>query len=130
MYPGFCRIPFFYFGVGSDTGIYTYSKRVGMRWRQVSSWYHCERMRQGWDLENFTFASFTSVYLGWGSRLIIVALQVEAVKIYVASVEALKQKERQGETQFTTKTEVPSPLNIMYCNLFWNSTYLWSNSGF
>ncbi len=26
-------------------------------------------------------------------------------------MEALKKKERQGETQFTTKTEVPPPLN-------------------
>jgi hypothetical protein len=32
------------------------------------------------------------------------------VKIYAAAtVEALKKKERQGETQFTTKTEVPHP---------------------
>jgi hypothetical protein len=29
------------------------------------------------------------------------------VKIYAARVEALKKKERQGETEFTTKTEVP-----------------------
>jgi hypothetical protein len=30
------------------------------------------------------------------------------VKIYAARVEALKKKkERKGETQFTTKTEVP-----------------------
>jgi hypothetical protein len=31
------------------------------------------------------------------------------VKIYAATVEALKKKERQGETEFT-KTEVPPPL--------------------
>jgi hypothetical protein len=31
------------------------------------------------------------------------------VKIYAATVKALKKKERQGETQFTTKTEVPHP---------------------
>jgi hypothetical protein len=31
------------------------------------------------------------------------------VKIYAATVEALKKKERQGETQFTTKTEVSLP---------------------
>jgi hypothetical protein len=37
------------------------------------------------------------------SRLNIVAvLQVRAVKIYVAAVEALMKKERQDETQFTT----------------------------
>jgi hypothetical protein len=46
-----------------------------------------------------------------GSRLIIVALKVGAVKIYGATLEALKKKERQGETQFTTKTEVHAPLN-------------------
>jgi hypothetical protein len=46
-----------------------------------------------------------------GSRLIIVALQIGAVKIYAATVEALKKKERQGDTQFTTETEVPPPLN-------------------
>jgi hypothetical protein len=33
------------------------------------------------------------------------------VEIYATTVEALKKKERQGETQFTTKTEVPPPLN-------------------
>jgi hypothetical protein len=33
------------------------------------------------------------------------------VKIYAATVKALKKKERQGETQLTTKTEVPPPLN-------------------
>jgi hypothetical protein len=33
------------------------------------------------------------------------------VKVYAASVEALKKKEREGETEFTTKTEVPPPLN-------------------
>jgi hypothetical protein len=38
-----------------------------------------------------------------GSRLIIVVVQVGAVKIYVAGVEALKKKERGDETQFTTK---------------------------
>jgi hypothetical protein len=31
------------------------------------------------------------------------------VKIYAATVEALKKKERQGETHFTTETEVPHP---------------------
>jgi hypothetical protein len=45
------------------------------------------------------------------SRLIIVALQIRAVNIYAATVEALKKTETQGETQFTTKTEVPPPLN-------------------
>jgi hypothetical protein len=33
------------------------------------------------------------------------------MKIYAAAVEALKKEERQGETQFTTKTKAPHPLN-------------------
>jgi hypothetical protein len=41
----------------------------------------------------------------------IVGLQVGAVKIYAATVKALKKKERQSENQFATKTEVPPPLN-------------------
>jgi hypothetical protein len=36
-------------------------------------------------------------------RVIIVVVQVGAVKIYVAAVEAFKKKERQDETQFTTQ---------------------------
>jgi hypothetical protein len=40
-----------------------------------------------------------------GSRVIIVVVQVGAVKIYVAAVEALKKNERQDETHFTTKID-------------------------
>jgi hypothetical protein len=40
-----------------------------------------------------------SAFNAQGSRGIIVAVQVGAVKIYVAGVEALRKKERQGETQ-------------------------------
>jgi hypothetical protein len=38
-----------------------------------------------------------------GSGVIILLVLVRAVKIYVAAVEALEKKERQYETQFTTK---------------------------
>jgi hypothetical protein len=38
-----------------------------------------------------------------GSRLIIVVVHLGAVQIYVAAVEVLRKKERQDETQFTTK---------------------------
>jgi len=41
-----------------------------------------------------------------GSRLLIVVVQVRAVKIYVAAVEALRKKERHDETPFTTKLMV------------------------
>jgi len=48
-----------------------------------------------------------SAFNAQGSRLIIVALQVGAVKMYAATVAALKKKERHGETQLTIKTDVP-----------------------
>jgi hypothetical protein len=62
-------------------------------------------------------------------RLIIVVVQLGAVKIYVAAVEALTKKERQGETQFTTKIDgflsfIP-PLNannVLFCMFFFNVT--------
>ncbi len=52
------------------------------------------------------------------STPIIVALQVGAVKIYAATVKALKNKGKTGETQFITKTEVPPPLNANVFNFF------------
>ncbi len=36
----------------------------------------------------------------------MIIVQVGAVKIYVAAVEALKKKEREDETQFPTKNTV------------------------
>jgi hypothetical protein len=47
------------------------------------------------------------------SRIILVVVQVEAIKIHVAAVEALKKKERWDETQIITKFmvfQVPNPL--------------------
>jgi hypothetical protein len=35
----------------------------------------------------------------------MVVVQLGAVKIYVAAVEAIRKKERKDETQFTTKTD-------------------------
>jgi hypothetical protein len=40
------------------------------------------------------------------------------VKIFAATVEALKKKERQGETEFTTKTE-PPPAPTLNANAFY-----------
>ncbi len=39
-----------------------------------------------------------------GSKVIIVVVQVGAVQLYVAAVQALRKKETQDETQFTTKS--------------------------
>jgi hypothetical protein len=46
-----------------------------------------------------------SAFNAQGSRLIIVVVQVRAVKTYAAAVKALGKKERQDETQFTTKID-------------------------
>jgi hypothetical protein len=42
-------------------------------------------------------------FIAQGLRVIIVVVQVGAMKIYVAAVEGLTEKERQDETQFTIK---------------------------
>jgi hypothetical protein len=52
-----------------------------------------------------------------GSRLIIVVVQVGAVKIYVAAVQALRKKgrkETQDEIQFTIKIGVKASLGPSY----------------
>ncbi len=45
----------------------------------------------------------------------MVIVQVGAVKIYVLAVEALREKERGEETQFTTKIDGKT---ILYLNYF------------
>jgi len=54
-------------------------------------------------LLNLSMKCWNSAFNAQGSRVIIVVVQVGAVKIYVATVEALRTKERQDEPQFTTK---------------------------
>ncbi len=49
-----------------------------------------------------------------GLRVIIVVVQVGAEKIYVAALEALGEKERQDETQFTTKIAKKTNLGPNY----------------
>jgi hypothetical protein len=46
---------------------------------------------------------YNSAFNAQGSRGILLAVQVGAVKIYVALVKALGKKEREGETQETIK---------------------------
>jgi hypothetical protein len=46
---------------------------------------------------------WNSALIAQGSRVIIVVVQVGAVKIYLTVVQALRKKETQDETQFTTK---------------------------
>jgi hypothetical protein len=60
---------------------------------------------------------WNSAFNAQGLRLIIVVVQGGAVKIYVASVEALRKKERQDETQFTTKIGGKTSLGPNYFTL-------------
>jgi hypothetical protein len=56
---------------------------------------------------------WNSAFNAQGSRLTIIVVHLGAVKIYVAGVEALRKKERQDETKFTTKIDcfwVSSPV--------------------
>jgi hypothetical protein len=56
-------------------------------------------------LLNLSMKCWNTAFNAQGSRVIIVVVQVGAVKIYVAAVEALRKKEIQDETQFTTKID-------------------------
>jgi hypothetical protein len=47
-------------------------------------------------------------------RGIVVVIQVGAVKIYVAAVQSLREKERGDETQFTTKISGKTSLGPSY----------------
>jgi hypothetical protein len=77
-----------------------------------------------------------SAFNAQGSSLIIAVVQLGAVKIYVAAVEALRRKERQDETQFTTKIYgflrfIPRlNANVLFCSFFFFSPCVRPNSGF
>jgi hypothetical protein len=55
-----------------------------------------------------------SAFNAQGSRLIIVVVQVRAVKTYAAAVEALWKKKRQDETLFTAKIGEKTNLSPSY----------------
>jgi hypothetical protein len=57
---------------------------------------------------------WNSAFNAQGSRVIIVLVQVGAVKIYVAAVQALGREERQDETQSTTKIGGKTSLGPSY----------------
>jgi hypothetical protein len=57
---------------------------------------------------------WNSAFDAQGWRIVIVVLQVGAVKIHVSAVEALRQKERQDETQFTIKIAGKTSLGPNY----------------
>jgi hypothetical protein len=57
---------------------------------------------------------WNSTFNAQGSRVIIIIVQVGAVKIYVAAVKALEKNETQDETQFTTKIGGKTSLGPSY----------------
>jgi len=57
---------------------------------------------------------WNSAFNAQGCRLIILVVQVGAVKIYVAAVQALRKNEAQDETQFTTKIGGKTSLGPSY----------------
>jgi len=65
-------------------------------------------------LLNLGMKCWNSAFNAQGSRVIIVVVQVEAVKISVAAVEALRKKKRQDEIQFTTKIGGKTHLGANY----------------
>jgi predicted oxidoreductase (fatty acid repression mutant protein) len=54
-------------------------------------------------LLNLKMKCWNSTFNAQGLRVIIVVVQVEQWKLYVAAVEALRKKEMQDETQSSTK---------------------------
>ncbi len=57
---------------------------------------------------------WNSAFNAQGSRVIIVVLEVGAVKKYVAAVDCLMKKERRDETRFTTKIGGKTSLGPSY----------------
>jgi len=68
-------------------------------------------------LLNLRMKCWNSAFNRQGSKLNIVVVQVGAVKIHVAAVEALRKKERQDKTQFITKFDRKTSLGLSYFSL-------------
>ncbi len=65
-------------------------------------------------LLNLSLKCWKSAFNAQGPRVIIVVVQVGAVKIYVPAVKALRKKERGDETQFTSKIGGKTSLGPSY----------------
>jgi hypothetical protein len=65
-------------------------------------------------LLNLGMKCWNSAFNAQSSRVIIVIVQVWEVKIYVAAMQALRKKETQDETQFTTKIGGKTSLGPSY----------------
>jgi len=65
-------------------------------------------------LLNLSMKCWNWAFNAQGWRVIIIVVQVGAVKTYVALVKALREKERRDETQFTTKISGKTSLSPSY----------------
>ncbi len=77
---------------------------------------------------NLGMKCWISAFNAQGSRGFIVVVQVGAVKIHVAAVEALRKKERQGETFWVSPP--PSMLMYFFVGFLKISPCVWPNSGY
>ncbi len=68
-------------------------------------------------LLNLSMKCWNSAFNAQGSRVTIIVVLVGAVKKYVATVEALREKEREDETQFITKIDGKTSLGPHYFSL-------------
>jgi hypothetical protein len=64
-------------------------------------------------LLNLSMTCWNSEFNAQGLRVIIVVVQIRALKVYVAAVEALRKKERQDETRELVWVTV-----ISFCKIF------------
>ncbi len=69
-------------------------------------------------LWNLGLKCWNSAFNAQGSRVIIVVVQVGAVKKYVAAVKALRENERGDQTRFTTKIGGRTSLGFSYFVLY------------
>jgi hypothetical protein len=65
-------------------------------------------------LLNLGMRCWNSIFNAQGLRIIIAVVQVGAANIYVTAVQALRKKETQDETQFTTKIGGKTSLGHSY----------------
>jgi len=79
-------------------------------------------------LLNLSMKCWNLAFNTQGSRVIILVVQLQTVQIYVATMKALRKKERQDETQFTTKIDgflsftPPLNANVLFRKFFLNLT--------
>jgi hypothetical protein len=93
-------------------------------------------MKSQYEMLKLSTKCWISAFNAQSWRGVTVPVRVGAVKIYVAAVEALKKKERQSETQESSKLMVfwvstPLNANVLFCRFFfWISPCVWPNSGY